>query len=141
MTTKAQFHAILTELHPMLQWIRKGLESAHFDKSVLHKIELASEEALVNIIRHAYKDGSGMIEIRVHAKDGFAEITIRDQGPPFNPLGHDTSFDLSAGIEERKVGGLGILFMREYMDEVCYQRDGNANILTLIKTTGSFPST
>jgi len=131
--TKAQFHALLTELHPMLLWIRKQLEVAQFDKSVLHKIELASEEALVNIIRHAYKDMSGMIEIRVQAKNGFAEITILDQGPPFNPLEMNINIDRNAGVEDRKIGGLGIFFIREYMDQILYRREENTNILTLIK--------
>lgn len=133
MTIKAQFHALLTELHPMLHWIRKGLVETHFEEPILRKIELVSEEALVNIIRHAYKDTSGMIEIAVLAKNRFAEITIKDRGPPFNPLDWDAALDRTAGIEERKVGGLGILFMREYMDEVHYKRVTNTNILVLIK--------
>lgn len=118
----------------MLSWIRQQLAQAGMDESSMHKVEIASEEALVNIIRHAYKNRAGDIEI--HIQEGepfFVEITIRDHGPPFNPLERDITFDRTAGIDEREVGGLGILFMREYMDEVRYRREEDANVLSLIK--------
>ncbi len=117
----------------MLHWIRQQLLAAGLDESSIHKVEIASEEALVNIIRHAYKNEMGTIEIHIHEKQPCVEITIRDHGPPFNPLEKDISFDRTAGIDEREIGGLGILFMREYMDEVRYRREGDANVLSLIK--------
>ena len=117
----------------MLRWIREQLSVAGLDESSMHKVEIASEEALVNIIRHAYKNKAGSIEIFIQDGEPFIEITILDHGPPFNPLEKDISFDRSAGIDEREIGGLGILFMRQYMDEVRYRRDGDANILSLIK--------
>jgi serine/threonine-protein kinase RsbW len=121
----------------MLQWIREQLVLAKFDASSLHKVEIASEEALVNIIRHGYQDVPGPIEISVEKGERSIEITIRDHGPLFNPLERDISFDRTASIDEREIGGLGILFMREYMDEVRYRREENANVLTLVKVTDS----
>ena len=123
----------------MLRWIRQQLYVAGLDESSMHKVEIASEEALVNIIRHAYKNRTGSIEIYIQEGEPFVEITICDHGPPFNPLERDITFDRSAGIDEREVGGLGILFMREYMDEVRYRREGDANILSLIKKRDVFP--
>jgi serine/threonine-protein kinase RsbW len=130
---RTQFLAKLTTLHQMLGWIRQQLAHAGLDDASIHKVEVASEEALVNIIRHAYQNVPGSIDIAVQDGRSSIEITIRDQGPPFNPLERDISIDRSASIEERPIGGLGIFFMREYMDEVRYKREGDVNILSLIK--------
>lgn len=120
----------------MLHWVREQLLASGLDESYAFKAEIASEEALVNIIEHAYKKKEGTIEIDIHEEDGerrFVAITIRDHGPPFNPLQQNIAINRLAPIEEREVGGLGILFMREYMDEVLYRREKNSNILILIK--------
>jgi serine/threonine-protein kinase RsbW len=118
----------------MLSWIRKQLQKVRCDETDIRKIELASEEALVNIIQHGYRNTSGTIQISVQSpRAGMIEITLRDQGPPFNPLGQKVQFDPSATLEDRPIGGLGILFIRQYMDDVRYRRDRNSNVLCLMK--------
>lgn len=131
---KHAFSAQIEELHSMLQWIRDQLADS-FDRKTLARIELAGEEALVNIIQHAYQNLSGTIEIEVAVFPNIrAEITIRDYGPPFDLLKNEP-IDPSLSLEERKIGGLGIHFIQECMDEVHYRRESNMNILTLIKKT------
>lgn len=134
MKQTATFSAELTELRAMLDWIRNLLSDAGYLSATVRKAELASEEALVNIIRHAYKQGEGKIKIHVEIfpKDR-VEIAILDKGPPFNPLLEETEIDASIPLEEREEGGLGILLMRQYMDEVLYKRERGSNVLTLIK--------
>ena len=118
----------------MLGWIREQLRKNGLDEVSIRKVELASEEALVNIIRHAYKETEGTIDIDVRkGPKKQIEIEIRDNGPPFDPLKQEIAFDPLASLEERKIGGLGILFIRQYMDEMRYCREGNTNILVLVK--------
>ncbi len=126
--------ARIDHLSSILERIRKALYAIDWQDSAVRKVELASEEALVNIIHHGYKEGNGQISVEIISMDERIEISISDWGPPFNPLLAKQS-DLDAPLEERKVGGLGILFMRQYMDEVRYRRDADRNILTLIKKT------
>lgn len=134
MELSAVFLARLELLHSMLFWIEKQLAPIGFEKATIRKVELASEEALVNIIRHAYKQGAGQIQIQVKIyPKSHVEIAIHDQGPPFNPLEEERTIDSSIPLEERQEGGLGILLIRKYMDDVLYQRTGDVNILTLIK--------
>ena len=59
-------------------------------------------------------------------------IQIMDWGIAFDPLSLPEP-DIEAPIEERKIGGLGIYMMRNIMDEVLYKREGDRNILTLVK--------
>lgn len=121
----------MEQLHPMLSWIRDQLGPC--EKGTCHKIELASEEAIVNIIRYSYKNRSGTIEIEVKVDPQRIEIILKDQGPPFNPLERKLPQDLETPLEEREEGGLGIFFIRKCMDEVRYHRHHNTNNLTLIK--------
>lgn len=134
MSERRTFSAILGQLSQMLSWIREQLRKNGLDDISSRKVELASEEALVNIIRHAYKETAGMVEINVRkAPKKQIEIEIRDNGPSFNPLKQEIAFNPMASLEEREIGGLGILFIRQYMDEVRYRRESNANILILVK--------
>jgi anti-sigma regulatory factor (Ser/Thr protein kinase) len=100
------------------------------------KIELVLEEALVNVMRYAYPDGNGQVEV-VCAEERFPApgkrrflIEIRDWGPAFNPLERPVP-DLAAGISERPIGGLGIHLIRTMAEEVAYARTDGANILSI----------
>jgi len=44
--------------------------------------------------------------------------------------------DVTKGLKERQLGGLGIFFIRKFVDEVDYRSEGNANILRLRVRTG-----
>ena len=128
-----RFPAEISKLHPILKWVREQLAQSDFDSKVIGKIELACEEAIVNIIQHAYAGGSGEIEIEVVVvPKNRVEITLKDQGPAFDPLKND-EIDPTQDIDERDIGGLGIHFIRQCMDEIHYRRESNRNILILIK--------
>jgi anti-sigma regulatory factor (Ser/Thr protein kinase) len=117
----------------MLDWIYARIERMEFDAGTLRKVELAAEEALVNIIRHAYQGQPENIEIEIRLfPKSHVEISIRDNGPPFNPLTIRAP-DLASSLEEREIGGLGIHFIKKNMDEVRYSRLDNANQLILVK--------
>lgn len=117
----------------MLYWIRDAAEKMGFGSSDLYKIELAAEEAFVNVIHHSYEDKGGGVLISISSDAGSMKITIADSGKPFNPLVQKPQADHEASLEERQMGGLGLLFIRKCLDEVSYQRKNHQNILTLIK--------
>jgi anti-sigma regulatory factor (Ser/Thr protein kinase) len=125
----------------MLDWICNHLSEMEFNSTTLRKIELASEEALVNIIRHAYQERPEIIEIKLKLfPKSHVEISIQDSGPPFNPLKVKEP-DLTSNLEERAMGGLGIHFIKKNMDEVRYHRLENANVLILIKKISNYSDT
>ena len=92
-------------------------------------IELAMEEILVNIGAYAYDDEG---EVEVTCRDSGEEFVVRiiDYGKRFNPLEYAEP-DLTADIEERAVGGLGVFLARRMTDAVEYRREGEKNILEL----------
>lgn len=93
-------------------------------------LELAAEEALVNVASYAYAGEPGQMSVECLGQEGLFRLEIEDQGQPFDPT-QNRPPDLSQGIEERGVGGLGVFFMKKFMDRVAYRRQGNSNILTL----------
>ena len=130
---KAIFSAEIQELHELLAWVRKHLARAGLAKEVSRKVELASEEAFVNIIKHSYRGQKGKVEIGLKWSRGLLEISIRDWGPPFDPLANAPSVNLEAPLEEREIGGLGIFLMQNVMDELVYKREQDTNLLIMVK--------
>lgn len=128
------YAASLDKLYEMLSYIRENAIRVGFDESEVVKIELAVEEALVNIINYAYPNSSGYItiECKINENQGI-QIDLQDKGIPYNPLNNSQLFDPNSPLESRKVGGYGIFFIITIMDEVKYERSNNSNILTMIK--------
>jgi len=58
-------------------------------------------------------------------------LEIWDNGEPFNILDVPDP-DVTADISDREIGGLGVFFVKEMVDEARYRRTGNSNILTLV---------
>ena len=94
---------------------------------------LALEESLANIISHGYTDQNDHnIHIAVETGEQEVRLEVTDSGVPFD-LRTLQAPDLSQSIEERQMGGLGVLLIRKMMDEVDYRRDGDFNRLRLVK--------
>lgn len=133
---KKQFTAELPELEGMLSWARGILQSAEIDSTTARKVELALEEALVNVICYAYPNGSALVTIELSiSPDKEVELVIEDRGVPFNPLNKIHKINKQASLQERDIGGLGIPFIYEIMDEMSYERLGEKNILKLRKNS------
>lgn len=121
-----------SRLYPFIQEIGEEL---HIDSSQLSAINLAVEEAVVNSIMYAYPDGEhGSVELTAQWDAAGHELTfiLQDQGMAFDPLAQPEA-DTTLPLEERQPGGLGILLVREIMDDVSYQRSADKNILTMRK--------
>ena len=98
-------------------------------KRVMH-LELAVEEAAVNICSYAYEIPPGEVTIRISRETEVVRIELVDTGVPFDPLAADAP-DIRSELENREVGGLGIFLIRRMLDEVHYSRSGDRNILSL----------
>lgn len=103
-----------------------------FSRNRINEIELALEEALVNIISYAYpqasEPGNAEVYCWLNHKDIF-NIEIKDSGIPFDSLKKEDP-DLTGSIYEREIGGLGIFLIKKFMDDVKYRREQGQNILS-----------
>ena len=92
---------------------------------------VALDEVLTNIAQYAYPDpGDHAIHVVFGVYHDRVEVVIEDGGRPFDPLGAPPP-DRAAPLSDRRVGGLGIHFVRNLMSEVQYARVGETNRLTL----------
>ena len=82
------------------------------------------DEIASNIVRC-----SGATSFTVEVRDG-REVTISDDGKPFNPLAAAAP-DVDAPAESRRVGGLGIFIVKELAESLSYERRGDRNVLTV----------
>jgi len=110
-------------------------------RAVLNDLNVAVDEAVSNVVRHAYEgESERTIDIRLTVGRGRIAAEIVDDGRAFDPLRRVVRAPRGA-LEERTVGGLGLLFIQSLMDEVRYRRAGNTNRLTLIKRVGPAQAT
>ncbi|MEW6669161.1 MAG: ATP-binding protein [Thermodesulfobacteriota bacterium] len=128
--------AKLESLEPIMAAVSGFLNANGLPGNRIQEIELATEEALVNIFNYAYTgQESGEVEVRCHmAEQGRLIVEFRDRGVPFDVTALAAP-DLNASLPERKVGGLGIFLMRKMVDEVLYRREEDHNILTFVLRT------
>ncbi len=130
---KLSIPAKLENLGSLLGFIKSNAEKQGFSGKNINEIQIAAEEAIVNVISYAYPDKNGYIEVTCSDKEGKGlVIEIIDWGVPFNPMSIPEP-DIDAAVEDRRIGGLGIYIMRKLIDESNYKRTENQNILTLVK--------
>lgn len=102
----------------------------------VNRIVLAVDEAVANIIEHAYHDqpnGEMEIGLTLHADAEKFEVIVADAGRQFDPHGVGTP-NMEEHVRLGKKSGLGIFLMRKIMDQVSYRfRGSGANELQMIK--------
>jgi anti-sigma regulatory factor (Ser/Thr protein kinase) len=95
-------------------------------RAIVWRLQVALDEVLSNIVHHG---GGTRIEISFRREAEVAEITVRDDGAPFDPASWPAP-DVTSSLEARQTGGLGIALVKSLIDEIDYRRD-DRNVLTL----------
>jgi serine/threonine-protein kinase RsbW len=98
----------------------------------LYDVQLAVDEACTNIISHGYADlNPGSIILDLELDLDKVIVVLTDFGHSFEPSSAPVP-DVDAPIEERELGGFGLFFIQQSVDEMDYQvtEDGNKMILT-----------
>ena len=97
------------------------------DAKIRKKLEVAAEEAVVNIFHYSQATEIG---IAITQQPSAVSLQLMDDGVAFDPTVHVPNANAT---EERQIGGMGISLMRQITDEMHYERAGEKNILTLVK--------
>ena len=106
---------------------------AGMEPRALKKIEVAIEEAVVNIVKYSQAEWMEMIlDFRFEISDLRFVIMLRDNGVAFDPT-QQADVDTERAMTERQIGGLGISLLRKIADEVRYSRTDEINELTILK--------
>lgn len=117
--------------------LQRATEVVHFEEPDSRAIVRSVDEALANVIRHAYK-GRGGLPIELTCRRLFTgfekkvprgiEITLSDSGTPVDPKKLH-----GRPLEEIRPGGLGLHFMKQSMDVVEFRRKNGKNLLRMVK--------
>ena len=114
-------------------FVEDAVKASKLGAEMADRLNLALEEAVVNVIDYAYPDGTaGEVIVDAAVTENAVTFTITDNGKPFNPTARG-EVDVNADLEDRPVGGLGIHLVRQIMDDVRYERRGGKNVLILTK--------
>jgi serine/threonine-protein kinase RsbW len=111
-------------------FVRCGAVAADVAQTEFEKLDLVLEEILINVARYAYTPRMGKVEVAYSAEGpGKLRVEIADFGRVFNPLEADPP-DLSRGLADRPIGGLGVFLIRSLVDSIAYRREENRNVLS-----------
>ena len=114
-------------------FVEEVCQTVGFDKAVTMQVQVAVEEAVVNVMKYAYPMGQrGDVTVEAASNDARLKFTIIDSGKPFDPT-VQAETDTTLPAQQRSIGGLGIHIMRQNMDSINYERMDNLNVLTLRK--------
>ncbi len=113
-----------------------GIVDAFFARNGLpakfaFSVNLALDELVTNTVSYGYDDaGRHMIEVRFKHHGDILSIDLEDDAKPYNPLNAPEP-DLEASVEDRRIGGLGVHFVKTIMDTVNYRRVDDCNQLAM----------
>ena len=114
-------------------FVVKVMERLGIEAKEAKQIRLAVEEAVVNVIDYAYPAGqTGDIDVLAMSDGEWLNFVITDRGVAFDPTEKEKA-DTTLSAEDRPIGGMGILLVRELMDSINYERTDGKNVLTLKK--------
>ncbi len=126
-------HNDVQEIPRLATFIEEIAENHAIDMATSMNLNLAMEEAVVNVMNYAYpKESVNNIDITAEVDDEEIAFSIADSGIPFDPTQKGEP-DLSLDAEDRPIGGLGIHLVRQLMDTLDYRYENGHNILTLKK--------
>ncbi len=123
------------QLDNLFAFLEPACEGPGRTPRMMAQLMLVCEEVFVNICHYGFPGGQPRlpvdIELAVDERAGCMHLVFSDQGIAYDPLSHEAK-KVDPTDEVRK-GGLGILLMREYMDDLRYTRTDGRNILRMTK--------
>lgn len=134
-TLTAQFE----NLDRVREFVAESAEECGLEPAAVYAVQLAVDEAFTNIVEHAYGGESlEPIECTCQIVGEDLEVSLMDCGKPFDPS-QVPGPNLDAELEEREVGGIGLYFIYQLMDEVQFsfmkklELGKNCNLLRMVK--------
>lgn len=129
---KLTLHNDINEVPLLGEWVEQLGESIGLEMADVFQINLALEEAVVNVMNYAYPGQQGR-EIWLDAEGDSKSVTfiLSDEGVAFDPTKEEDP-DITLSAEDREIGGLGIFLVNQMMKSVQYERKDGKNFLEMV---------
>lgn len=129
--TRLHFQPIQGKNVDIINAILHHKELALVDEALYRKLYVVVDELVTNIVNYAYPDGENdYLDVEILHGEKFVTIRFHDGGIPFNPLEKAPS-DITLPMDQRPIGGLGILLVVQKVDAIAYEYINGENVLTI----------
>lgn len=134
--TEKRFSGVFANLANISDYVVGKAEAAGLNEKEVYAVQLAVDEAVTNIIEHAYGgEGKGDIWIRCEEYVGGLEVEIRDKGKSFDPDDVPKP-KVGTPLEEFGPRGAGMFLMQKLMDDVQFEFFEKETVLRMKKKRG-----
>jgi anti-sigma regulatory factor (Ser/Thr protein kinase) len=132
------FPARMSELPDVAAFTTRACDAAGFDRDACLRLVLLVEELFANTVAHGHgQDSDAPVRIAFDVEAGRVRLLYEDTGPAHDPFASITPPDEAAEVEDRPVGGLGILLIAAMARDVEYRRADGRNRIALVVTGSS----
>jgi anti-sigma regulatory factor (Ser/Thr protein kinase) len=112
------------------QFVRDGAAGVGMTSDDMDKLDLVLEEILVNVARYAYEGGVGDVEVGYSIQGDTLLVEVSDRGRCYNPLEAAPAPDLTLGLADRPIGGLGVLLVKQIVGSLSYRHQDGQNTVS-----------
>ena len=124
----------MDQLEDVQQFLEQLGMEWQLDARMIFEINLVLEEYITNLVNYGYHDRENHdIIIEILKEETQLKIIIIDDAGPFNILETPENEEIDKPVEERKIGGLGIHFIKKLTDNLEYQSVVGKNRLLIEK--------
>ena len=130
----------MSALPEVAAFIAEMCAGAGFVRGACLKLTLLVEELFTNTITHGHKqDSEEPVRLAFAVRPGRIALTYEDTAPPYDPFAGVTPPDAATTVEDRLVGGLGVLLVSTMAKDVEYRRVDGKNRIALVVTALTAP--
>ena len=98
------------------------------------KLNLVLDELITNSISYGLQAvAEPRLELRLSTAEGrdVLEAVLEDNGAAFDPFNEAPVPDTTLELDERPIGGLGVMFVKQFTESASYERLEGLNRITL----------
>ena len=108
-------------------------ERAGLSREACLRMTLLVEELFTNTVVHGHgADSDAPVRLDFEVAPGRISLVYEDTGPPHDPFATVATPDPGVEVQDRPVGGLGVLLVSAMAREVEYRRAGDRNRISLV---------
>jgi len=120
---KKIFYAAYSSIGFLLDEIKTKCDNLNFQRNDISEVCIIIDEMISNIIKYSYNnDKTKMFNLEIKFVDSYMIFIFEDSGEKFDLTLYDKIPEYDIEIENIKIGGLGIYFIKEYSDKIDYLR-------------------
>ena len=127
---RRRFAARASEFEAMRAFIETAC--AEMSRLEQQRIVLLVEELFANSVSHGYGGNSDQpVWLTLQVGKDACHVIYEDRAPPHDPFAREAGGLIDAEVEDRPIGGLGIVLLGEISSSHTYKRRGNRNVIEL----------